>query len=109
MSVTLLTGQEDTLTINPLGAEGEPEPVTNISWVSSNPGVASVTPAADSLSATVASVAAGSATVTVTATNSAGGTLTASEDYAVAEPAVGLNLTASAPQAIPPTAAPSGS
>jgi len=101
MSIPMSVGQEDALAINPLGAKGEPEPVTGIAWSSSDTNILTVTPAADGLSCVAVAVAPGKATVNVKATNTVGAELDASQDYDVSEPATGLNLTAAAPTAVP--------
>lgn len=106
MSIPMLVGQVDDLAIAPLGAAGEPEPVTNITWTSDTPSTVQIVAAADGLSAEATALIPGTANVNVTAVNSAGVTLSASQAYTVTEPATGLNLTAGAPKTPAPAAAP---
>lgn len=58
MALILTDTQKATLTVQPLNSKGNPAPVDGVpQWASTNPSVATVTPAADGLTAEV--VAAG--------------------------------------------------
>jgi uncharacterized protein YjdB len=96
--------QKVSCTIAPLNAKGNPAPVDGVpEWSSSNPSVATVTPAADGLSAVVTAVGIGVAQISVVADADmdAGETreLTGTLDIDVrASEAVTLSITAGAPE-----------
>ena len=63
----LTDSQQVPFTINPTDRKGQPAPVENVRWASSNDAVASVTPSEDGLSAVVKAGVPGDATISVTA------------------------------------------
>src|SRR4051794_31467381 len=69
MALTITDTQTDTLTLAPKDRRGNPASLDGTpTWTSSDPGVLTVTPAADGMSAEISAVGPlGSATVTVTA------------------------------------------
>lgn len=105
MAETMTSTQQLTYTIAPTDRKGRPAPVENVEWASSNTEVATVTAAADGLSAVVAAVVPGSVTISVTADADMGEGVTSlagtAELTVTPAAAVSIALVASAPEEQP--------
>lgn len=100
-TLTLTDIQHDSLSIAAVDAAGNPTtlPAGSVTWGSSNPAVAAVTPSADGMSADVAAVGPlGTAQVTVSVAVDANTTLTGSLDVTVvASAAATIQISAGTP------------